>query len=273
MINRKQIIMTVSIVLLLLAMPMNHGISRGVEQSGKKGYITDESKQVYPLMEYPIIAPSMMETTDTRPLDCIDTPDYFSWMDVNGEDFTTPAKNQGNCGSCWDFAALGTLEAMINIQYGDPNLDLDLSEQYVLSCLPKAANYYGEGCLGGNPYNAFKYIKNDGENGNFCNGIITEECFSYYADHTVPCDEKCDEWMDELIPLEDCGFSWPGFDDPEVRQIIKSKLYEHGPLAVGIDCTNHFINWGISHNSPDDYYPDMEQEWNNILNHLVVLFG
>ena len=62
-------------------------------------------------------------------------PDYFNWMDYNGKDWTTPVKYQGNCGSCWDFAAVSALESVINIEEGIPNLNPDLSEQYILSCL------------------------------------------------------------------------------------------------------------------------------------------
>jgi C1A family cysteine protease len=235
--------------------------------------IRKEKDQQYVVMSDPLIAPTFEKQNDEPKYQNVDLPNNFSWKNYDGQDFTTPAKDQGNCGSCWDFAAMGTLEAMINIQHGDPTIDIDLSEQYVLSCLPKAANHYGEGCLGGNPYNAFKYLKDEGEEGNFHNGALPETCFSYYADHRISCDEKCENWVEELIPLEDYGFSWPGFDSTDSRQIIKSKVYEYGPLAVGIDCTNHFINWGTTHHNPEDYYPYIEQEWNNRLNHLVVLVG
>jgi len=70
----------------------------------------------------------------------IDTPEYFNWMDFEGQDWTTPAKNQGNCGSCGIFSAIGALESIINIREGNADLDVDLSEQYVLSCLPRYGN-------------------------------------------------------------------------------------------------------------------------------------
>lgn len=266
--NKETIIKDVILNHILVHFPKIHNFLETF--SIEKGKIKN---QQYYVMSDPIIAPIFDKSDDETKYQNIDLPNNFSWKNYEGQDFTTPAKNQGNCGSCWDFAAMGTLEAMINIQRGDPTIDIDLSEQYVLSCLPKAANHYGEGCLGGNPYNAFKYLMDDGEEGNFQNGALPEACFFYYADHKIPCDEKCKDWVEELIPLEDYGYSWPGFDSPETRQVIKSKLYEYGPLAAGIDCTNHFINWGTTHHNADDYYPYIDQEWNNRLNHLVVLVG
>jgi len=238
--------------------------------------ITDDESNInqnYAVMTDPIIVPALEFQDDATKIQVVDTPDEFNWKDYNGGDWTTPAKNQGNCGSCWDFAAMGTLECMVNIQNENPDIDIDLSEQYVLSCLPAAANYYGEGCLGGNPFNAFYYLKDDGEEGNYQNGAITEECFSYFADHNIACEDKCDNWEEHLIPINDCDFSWPGFDSSEVRNIIKSKIFEHGPVAAGIDCTNDFINWGTTHHSSDNYYHYVEQPWNNILNHLIVIVG
>ena len=96
-------------------------------------------------------------------------PASWDWRNAehNGiiGDWTTPAKNQGGCGSCWDFAAMGALEAMINIANNDPTLDYDLSEQYILSC------YSGSwGCNGDDAYNAFHYLLNHG-------GAIPESCF------------------------------------------------------------------------------------------------
>ena len=86
----------------------------------------------------------------------IETPEYFNWKDYQGKDWTTPAKDQAQpkyCGGCWNFAAIGALESVINIMEGNAELDPDLSEQYVLSCLPRAGS-----CSGGDPPTVFKYI-------------------------------------------------------------------------------------------------------------------
>ncbi len=197
-------------------------------------------------------------------------PDYFSWLDFNGQDWTTPAKDQGNCGSCWDFAAIGGLEAIISIRENCSRLDPDLSEQYVLSCLSGAGS-----CNGGYGYRAYRYMLQNNSWGNYCNGIIPEFCFPYKANDEIPCDEKISNWMDYLIPISDYGRWYP--DGENDRDAIKSQIMEHGPvLAVMlftyyIDGPNNLEEWGWTHNSPNDYYsyPGPTDD----ANHLVVLVG
>ena len=43
-----------------------------------------------------------------------DLPSQFTWYNFGG-DWTTPARDQGSCGSCWAFSALSIVEASINI--------------------------------------------------------------------------------------------------------------------------------------------------------------
>ncbi|MBK7031181.1 MAG: hypothetical protein IPH45_19130 [Bacteroidales bacterium] len=70
-------------------------------------------------------------------------PSTFSW-----ESKCTPVKDQGQCGSCWAFAGVATLEANINIR---DNAIKDLSEQWLINC---ATEY--NGCQGGFcPHNHF----------------------------------------------------------------------------------------------------------------------
>ena len=196
-------------------------------------------------------------------LSYLQLPSQFDWRNYNGQDWTTPAKNQGNCGSCWDFAGHGALEAVINIEEGDATLDLDLSEQYALSCLPESGS-----CSGGNAITLFYYLKDETSDGNNANGAIPESCFPYQADDTVPCSSKCSDWQDKLEPILDWGF-WiePG------RDFIKNKLVEYGPLVTAIAAMDDLWSWGNTHHGPDDIYEHAGSESVSDINHQVVIVG
>jgi hypothetical protein len=94
-------------------------------------------------------------------------PDGFSWLDYRGN-WMTFAKDEGFCDSSFVFSAIGIFEAAINLASGYSNFDRDLSEQYVLSCLPAAGS-----CNGGWVSEAIAYIHSDspGPVGNGINGV------------------------------------------------------------------------------------------------------
>ena len=76
-------------------------------------------------------------------------PSSFDWRNEDGQNWMTSVKNQGSCGSCWAFSAAGVVEGAYNVQSGNPNLDLDLAEEYLVSDCGAAA---GVGtCCGGSP--------------------------------------------------------------------------------------------------------------------------
>eukprot|EP00798_Chlamydomonas_sp_ICE-L_P027482 gene27482-4788_t len=77
----------------------------------------------------------------------------------------TPVKNQGACGSCWAYAAVGALESSYLIttdkfvSSGQDNSVIDLSEGQVISCTNYQSNQYFQsmGCDGGDPYEGLAY--------------------------------------------------------------------------------------------------------------------
>ena len=198
-------------------------------------------------------------------------PPAFSWTDVDGVDWTTSVKDQGSCGSCWDFAAMGALESVIQIREGCAGLNLDLSEQYVLSCLPAAGS-----CNGGWAYNAYKYIKSNTSAGNYCNGIIPEFCFPYEVNDDVPCANISPNWMNFLMPLESYG-RWVPDGSVEDRNAMKTQIMESGPIVTSMLFTiwnhgpNNLEEWGYTHHDPTDYYPYPGPMQGT--NHQVVLVG
>lgn len=64
-----------------------------------------------------------------------------------------PVKNQGQCGSCWAFAATAVLESSHAIRTGGQLYSF--AEQQFVSCIPE--NYGCFGCEGGESWAAFGY--------------------------------------------------------------------------------------------------------------------
>jgi cathepsin L len=97
-------------------------------------------------------------------------PPSIDWR-ANG--MVTNVKDQGQCGSCWAFSAIGTLEG----QWAKNTSQLvSLSEQNLVDC---AGNYSCDGCEGGWPDKAIQYIIDNG-------GVDTENSYPYLA-----IDEQC----------------------------------------------------------------------------------
>jgi len=121
----------------------------------------------------------------------------FDWRNRHGRNWLTSAKHQSlpqSCGSCWAFTAVGTTEAYVNLYY-NRLLNLDLSEQDVLSCTPKVVynNIVYNTCNGGYISDALNYIKNT--------GVVNEACFKYSASD-LPCGNKCPSPSNPSNPSE-----------------------------------------------------------------------
>lgn len=187
-------------------------------------------------------------------------PSQFTWMD-----WVTPARYQDMCGSCWAFAAIACIEAQYNIAYNNHMLDPDLSEQYVLACLPDAGS-----CDGGWTDLALEYIMSEEPIGNDINGIVSEDCMPYLG-HGSYCHEKCPDWQDHLYPIWNYGV----YDDltPTDINFMKTQLKERGPLATYIMATPNFISYykDGAHGSPTDIYED--GTWRYAINHAILLLG
>ena len=61
-------------------------------------------------------------------------PATYDLRNVGGQNFITPIKDQGGCGSCVAFGTVATVEGSIRKQHNNPNLDVDLSEAHLFYC-------------------------------------------------------------------------------------------------------------------------------------------
>jgi len=107
---------------------------------------TDEFKQKYLMIEKPNhvhpAAPVWKSDPSVNAL-----PVSFDWL---GTDKVTPVKNQEQCGSCWAFSCTETVESVWAVA---GNTIPVLSEQQIVDC-----DTLDDGCDGGWPYDAYKYL-------------------------------------------------------------------------------------------------------------------
>lgn len=97
----------------------------------------------------------------------ISLPSSVDWV---AKGAVTPLKDQGTCGSCWSFSAIGALEGAWQIATG--NL-VSLSEQQLVDCSSDNG-----GCRGGDMDLAFTYLQK--------HGACTESSYSYKS-HVGKC--------------------------------------------------------------------------------------
>jgi len=186
------------------------------------------------------------EKKDKKPDNVGTFPDSFDWRDVDGKDWMTPVKSQGSCGSCWAFSAIGVVEAAINIYANNPDMDIDLAEQHLVSDC-----YYAGDCTDGWPAGALEYIRD--------NGVPEESCFPYTASNCA-C-TPCAGWDDNPWKITNYKYIYAA--------TLKSGLQEYGPLSVVLT-------------APDDWfyyvggvYSPAWEDTNGVgwANHAVVLVG
>jgi len=165
-----------------------------------------------------------------------DFPERFDWRENGG---VTPAKDQGQCGSCWAFASLGAIESQVLINDGWAP---DFSEQQLVSC-----DYFNHGCNGGWHVSSWYYYEDF--------GTVLEECMPYTASNSTPCtQEQCDHYYvaDEFDYIDD---SVEG---------IKAEL-ENGPVPCAMfayDDLHYYVSGCYEH-----------EHTTNDVNHGVLIVG
>ena len=198
-----------------------------------------------------------------------DLPSQFNWKNLGG-DWMTPVKDCFGCGSGWATSALDVFEAAINIAKGDPNFDRDLSEQYILSCLPAAGS-----CSGGWMSKAIEYIKSTepGPTGNGINGCPLDSCMPYQMDDTIPCSDKCENWdyctdppqEDNILwQIQDFGVSSFSEDSQEDWETMKLWIITYGPIVADIYASSSYMNYWSSHHDISDVYQIDDSGTSNI---------
>jgi len=91
-----------------------------------------------------------------------------SSVDWRNSKAVSAVKNQGNCGSCYAFSSVSTIETGWALKHGTL---WSLSEQQLVDCSTKQGNL---GCNGGSPEGAYGFVMANG-------GIASEAAYPYTA--------------------------------------------------------------------------------------------
>jgi hypothetical protein len=162
-------------------------------------------------------------------------PTSFDWRNVDGVDYVSGVRNSGNCGSSFIFAPVAMVESRQMIaagRLGHPVIELDYSEQYLLSCgtSPTLGDF---SCGGGNPTDVLNYMRNV--------GVPFEACYVYRgADETCPASCPDTGQLLQLIkPVVTTAYRWSYPGDAVMMQ----EIYDNGPVAVLMDVYTDFYNY------------------------------
>lgn len=153
---------------------------------------------------------SLFEAKEEEPFE------YMNWADT---DKVHAPKNQGSCGSCWAFSAIGAIESAYAIQHDEPVLDL--SEQQFVDCV-----HVGEtsGCQGGFMDDAFTYSQD--------HAVCSSTEYPYKAKNQACQIEESDFACEDKVHVTD-------FVDvqPNSKAAMKEAL-DKGPVSIGVSAGN-----------------------------------
>jgi C1A family cysteine protease len=153
-----------------------------------------------------------------------EAPASLDWRN-HGGNFVTSIRDQGSCGSCWAFAATAALEATTLIANQTPGVDLNLSEQVMVSCGNAGS------CGGGSIDSASNYIKNT--------GLPLETCYPYTATNGA-CANACASWQSSAYRIS----SWHYVATTQATvEGIKNALYNNGPLVTTMAVYQDFFSY------------------------------
>ena len=153
---------------------------------------------------------------DSIEIDTVDVKDLPAKVDWRDHGLVTPIKAQGNCGSCWAFAAVGAIEGAHAKATGKLE---SLSEEQLVQC-----DSFDYGCHGGLPVRAFKHVIK-------FKGIMPEKAFPYPVDHPYYFHPHCKFNKDNITATISSYKTIPSGNEAELQKAVA----EVGPVSVSIN--------------------------------------
>ena len=197
-------------------------------------------------------------------------PETVDWKPSG---FVTDVRNQGSCGSCWAFSAIGTVEGfcnMVNNFTGDARINL--AEQDLVDCARNDTGYFDcNGCEGGWQTPAIEYNEDKGgylRNGSYPYHAKDETCIYHNRTERI-----CEVTSHLEIPAGDFvtlhkaaangTVSISVFVDPTFRNYRRGIIYSEQPCnTTAKEPTNHgVILTGYAADEEGHQYWEFKNSW------------
>lgn len=151
-------------------------------------------------------------------------PAAWDWRNVEGQNYITPVRDQGGCGSCVAFTAVAAVEAHQRIQTAQPNLQLDLSEASLFfvanrQCNPSDPSY------GWWVPDALDFVMSE--------GVAFEPNYPYRDVNQTA----------QLVEGTERTYKIRGYDSTTTTAQMKRWLCEEGPLGTSFTVYNDFFQF------------------------------
>jgi len=117
-------------------------------------------------------------------------PAAKDWRNEGGQNFVSPVKNQGGCGSCVAFGAVAAVESKVKILRG-ATYAVDLSEAHLFYCIARSQGRTCGGASGG-------WWPEPAQVGFRDIGVSDEACYPYTSSDQN-CTNRCSDWQSRVV--------------------------------------------------------------------------
>lgn len=164
----------------------------------------------------------------------------LDWRNKDGRNWVSPMLNQGACGSCVAFAAIGVMETQMNISSILPNLNRRLSPQHLFACGRGACDF------GWMPESAASSLMRK--------GVTDEACMPYTSGATgkdVACQATCADVSQRTYKIS--GYSTPTNYAKDV--VAVKRALQKGPLMTSLSVYADFMSYagGVYKHTSGEY--------------------